>query len=127
MTRHVCALFLAASTLGSSWDVSAATATFDCSYASFSDEEGLHATKELFRLTFLLDSDTDKAYMVGNNGSAELSLIANVDGFTLIEVTSTGNVMTTTVTNTGQSVHSRNGILFGDLAPSQFYGECARK
>ena len=129
MPRFACAIILAASALASSPDATAATTTFNCRYTAYSDEEGLHAAKKPFGLTFLLAPETNKAYMLGNNGSAEVSLIPNLleSGFTLIEITPAGNVMTTTIATKGKSVHSRNGILFGELAPSQYYGECSQK
>ena len=41
-----------------------------------------------------------------------------------IEFTGSGNVVTTTITEKGVSVHSRNSVVFGKLIPSQYYRTC---
>lgn len=105
----------------------ASPATFECDYRTYSDGEGLHKVGEPFRLTFLIDSKAKKAYLIGNNGSSEVEVIQNSDGLTLVEVTGTGNVMVTAITSKGTSVHSRNGIMMGDIIPSQYYGSCKQK
>jgi hypothetical protein len=64
--------------------------------------------------------------MLGNNGSAKVTPIANSDGgIIFVEITTSGNVMVTAITQSGEAVHSRNGI-FGkaELIPSQSYGSC---
>jgi hypothetical protein len=105
----------------------AETTTYECDYPTYSDEKGLHHVKAPFRLTFLVDSSARKAYIIGNAGSAEVSLVQNSYGLTLVEVTGSGNAMVTAITSKGASVHSRSGIILGDLVPSQYYGECQRK
>ena len=102
----------------------AETSTYYCDYPSYSDQEGNHPVKTEFVLTFLIDLDAGKAYMVGNNGSEEVNVLAGDDYVSFIEVTATGNVMTTAITSDGTSVHSRNSIILGDLIPSQYYGTC---
>ena len=107
--------------------VHAETLSFECDYPSYSDNEGKHKTKEQFGLRFLIDMDAGKAYVLGNVGSEEVSLIPNDDGLTLVEVTGTGNVMVTAISKTGNSVHSRSGIMFGEIVPSQYYGSSTSK
>jgi hypothetical protein len=107
--------------------VSAETTAFDCDYKTFSDDSGLNKVEGEFRLTFLIDSSAKKAYLIGNNGSAEVHFVMNDDGFSLVEITDAGNVMVTAITNGGKSVHSRNTILQGDIVPSQYYGTCHRR
>ena len=108
---------------------SAETATLVCDYKQMSSEEnGLEEVTENFVLTFIIDDETRKAYMVGNNGSVEVMLVPNSgDALTFIELTDSGNVMTTTMTMSGKSVHSRNSVLLGELLPSQYYGTCEEK
>ncbi len=108
---------------------SAETLTLVCDYKTIADnEDGLQPVKKPFVLTFLMDRETEKAYMIGNNGSVEVELVVNAgDGLTFIETTVSGNVMTTTIIETGESVHSRNSILLGELIPSQYYGTCEEK
>ena len=103
------------------------TMTFECDYATYSDRMGLHKVEGPFKLTFLIDSKADKAYLIGNNGSSEVVLIPNGGGVTLVETTDTGNVMVTAITKKGESVHSRNGIMGGKIIPSQYYGKCVAK
>jgi hypothetical protein len=101
--------------------------TYVCDYKAYSDEDGLHRVTTPFVLTFLFDTATAKAYMVGNNGSSDLQSFPQRDGITLVEVTGAGNVMVTAITSDGESVHSRTGILAGKIVPSQYYGACRRQ
>jgi hypothetical protein len=105
----------------------AETTTYECDYPTYSDEKGLHNVKAPFRLTFLIDPSTKKAYLIGNAGSAEVLLVQNSHGLTLVEITGSGNAMVTAITSKGESVHSRSSIILGDLVPSQYYGKCQRK
>jgi len=103
------------------------TVTFECDYKTYSDEQGNHKVDKPFRMTFLIDSKAGKAYMIGNAGSSEVEMIPNAEGFTLVEVTGTGNVMVTVIADGGKSVHNRSGIILGDIVPSQYYGTCTQK
>jgi hypothetical protein len=86
---------------------------------------GVKKESKPFELRFVSDPKTKKAYMLGNNGSSEVTLIGNSGGgVTFIEVTDSGNVMVTTIASSGEAVHSRNGIISGELIPSQYYGKC---
>ena len=105
----------------------AETTTFVCDYKTYSGEDGLHKVENSFILTFIVDNENGKAYMVGNLGSEEVSIVKNSYGVTFVEVTDVGNVMITTIINTGQTVHSRNSVMFGEIVPSQYYGECLRQ
>ena len=101
------------------------TATFECHYSSYSDDSGNHEVTSDFILTFLIDEDTDKGYIIGNNGSNEVIVIYGPLGsISFIEVTDTKNVMTTAITQAGASVHSRNTVILDELVASQYYGEC---
>lgn len=105
----------------------AGTHTFECSYESYSDEKGSHKVKDSFAMSFLVDQSTKKAYMLGNLGSTEVKMIPNTNGVTFVEVTVTGNVMVTVISDNGSSVHSRNGMVLGSIVPSQFNGRCKKK
>ena len=103
---------------------SADTVSITCTYELMASNEGMTQPED-FVLRFLMDGETGKAYMMGNNGSTEVEMILNSgEAWTFVEMTDTGNVMTTTVTVSGDSVHSRNSVLFGELVPSQYYGTC---
>jgi hypothetical protein len=64
---------------------------------------------------------------MGNAGSSEVQIINGTHGISFLELTQTGNVMVTSITNAGDSVHSRNSIIFDKLIPSQYYGKCAKQ
>jgi hypothetical protein len=88
----------------------AETTTFECDYPTYSDGKLVKKVDAPFRLTFLLDLGAKKAYMIGNNGSSEITAIPNTDGVSFLEVTHSGNVMVTAITKNGRSVHSRSTI-----------------
>ena len=99
--------------------------TFKCSYGRVADGEELAATKEPFSLIFVADKKGD-ATLVGNNGSSKVTGVwqKNGQGVTFIEITESGNVMTTAIDAANKSAHSRSTILGGHVIPSQYYGEC---
>ena len=107
--------------------VSAAPVSYSCNYTTYSDSDGRHRVTEEFKLTFIVDTSARKAYMIGNNGTAELQIVRNTDGVTLIEVTASGNVMVTAIARNGSSVHSRSTMISEDIVPSQYYGKCVAK
>ena len=102
----------------------ASTNKFECIYKNYSNEEGNYKAEENFSMSFIVDAITRKAYMLGNLGSTEVTLVPNTGGVTFIEVTGTGNIMVTVISEDGRSVHSRNGIVLGKIVPSQYYGRC---
>ena len=104
--------------------VSASAVEFQCDYKQVASVDGLEPAGK-FALRFTLDTLTDDAFLVGNNGVADVVPVANHYGITFIERTSSGNIMTTTINTTdGESVHSRNSIIAGGLVPTQYYGNC---
>lgn len=101
---------------------------YTCSYNNYSDTDGNHKASNPFILNFIVDKDTGKSYLLGNNGTADVVLIEGEGKISFVEITGTGNVMTTTIGKTMESVHSRNMIMFGDdFIPSQYYGRCEIK
>lgn len=102
----------------------AAPSTYVCDYKTYGDANGLHKVGRPFILTFLLDASAKKAYLQTDRGSVEVRWLPQESGLTLVEITDVGNVMVTAITTNGQSVHSRTGILSGDIVPSQYYGSC---
>jgi hypothetical protein len=94
------------------------TTTYSCSYGSYSDQEGNHKVKKKFELNFIVDKASGKSYLLGNNGSSEVKLLESSDQLAFIEITATGNIMTTTIDSKLNSVHSRNSVIFGEMLPS---------
>lgn len=107
--------------------VLAATTSYTCSFSVEASPKGLAKQSKPFELRFVVDSAAQKAYLLGNAGSSEVELIPNTDGVSFVEITRSGNVMVTAITAEGEAVHSRNGIMFKQLVPSQFYGRCAKQ
>lgn len=107
--------------------VSAETFTVHCVYAKHSNPTGLHKTSTTLELTFIVDLANESAYMLGNNGSSKVEIIQAGDHMSFVELTQTGNVMTTTIDGNRNSVHSRNTVIGGALVPSQYYGVCTYK
>lgn len=102
----------------------AATKSYICKFPVEASPKGLKKQAPPFELRFISDSESKKAYILGNNGSAEVDRIEHYAGVTFVEITATGNVMVTTISSSGESVHSRNTNLGGKLIPSQSYGAC---
>ena len=105
----------------------AETSTFICGYEQFATPDGLEKPKRKFVLTFIVDRSSHKAYVLGNQGSEEVKLLETSEQLVFIELTATGNIMTTTIDSKLQTVHSRHSVLFDGLVPSQYYGNCIIK
>lgn len=102
-----------------------ATTSYTCNFMVEATPRGLSKQAKPFELRFVVDDSTKKAYLLGNAGSSEVQIIPNTDGVSFVEITGSGNVMVTAITKSGAAVHSRNGIMFKELVPSQYYGSCA--
>lgn len=103
-----------------------ATISYTCEFSVEATPKGISKQASPFELRFVVDTSTRKAYLLGNAGSAKVEVIPNTDGISFVEITASGNVMVTAITNSGEAVHSRNGIMSKELVPSQFYGKCSR-
>jgi len=103
------------------------TTAFLCSYNSYSDQKGNHKVKNKFELNFIVDKATGKSYLMGNNSSSEVKMLESSDQIAFLEVTSTGNIMTTAIDSKQNTVHSRNTVISGEIVPSQYYGKCKIK
>ena len=101
------------------------TETLICNYSSYSDANGNHKVTDKFVLTFIVDQTKKTAYILGSQGSAEVTLFPSAfGGISFVEVIGSGSVMTTAIDAKGNSVHSRNTILDGGIVPTQYYGKC---
>ena len=108
-------------------NVFAGTITYECKFSSFSNSKGTHKEKTPMVLKYLIDDSTKKAYFLGNLGSSEVTPITSDSQISFVEVTDSGNLMTTTIVDNLQAVHSRNTVMLGTLLPSQYYGSCVEK
>ena len=79
-------------------------------------------------LTFLV-ADT-KAYVMGNNGASEVTMVTTESGgsggLQFIERVVSGALQITAIDAYGDAVHSRHTVLGGVLRPSQYYGTCRK-
>lgn len=105
----------------------AETLTYSCNYRSYSDQEGNHIVKDKFELNFIVDTASGKSYLLGNSGSSEVKLLESIDQIAFLEVTASGNIMTTAIDRKLNTVHSRNAVISGEILPSQYYGKCEAK
>lgn len=103
------------------------TTTYSCNYDSYSDQKGNRKVKDKFELNFIVDKAAGKSYLLGNNGSSEVQMLESSDQIAFVEVTATGNIMTTAIDSKLNTVHSRNSVMFGEMLPSQYYGKCKVK
>jgi hypothetical protein len=88
---------------------SAELVEFDCMYPkSYDAFKNKLEEKETFRLQFKLDTVTNKAFLIGNNGVDEVTYFAGDQGITFLEFLKSGVVQTTTIAKTGASVHRAN-------------------
>jgi hypothetical protein len=124
----VALFWLVVGTLNVPGAAQADTLTVDCSFTSSATPKGFQKEVRPFEFKFLLDTTTMKAYAMGNNGSNEVTLLpGGTNGYTLVEVTATNNVMVTAIAVSGVAVHSRNTLMNKTVVPTQYYGTCARK
>lgn len=107
--------------------VFADTTAYICNYTSYSNQDGNHKVNNKIALTFIVDKTSGKSYMLGNNGSTEVNKRESSNQITFLEVTATGNIMSTAIDGKLNSVHSRNSVISGKMIPSQYYGKCEIK
>jgi hypothetical protein len=104
------------------------TVTYTCRYDTYSDEKGLHRVQDDFRLSFAVDTEKETAQTITDKGKFNVDLLPSPKGgMTFVEMVDGGKVLTTSIDADGKSVHSRNVILEGRIAPSQYYGTCSRR
>jgi hypothetical protein len=81
--------------------------------------------KEEFKLEFVFDDVTEKAVMIGNQGTPDVAFYAGPFGVTFMERLPTGAVQVTTIAKEGDSVHSRHTMMSDKkIIPTQYYGRC---
>ena len=81
--------------------------------------------KDSLVLTFVFDTSTNTAYMVGNNGRSEVYGHYGESAATFLEFLPTGVVQSTTINSvTHEAVHSQHSVIGAKTIPSQFRGKC---
>ena len=118
------AITIVALLLGSS-PATAELLEWDCKYTKVCDgEEQRCEEAKNFELRFRTDTIANKSVLLGNKGMSDVLALPGSDGITFIERMETGAVQRTTISKSGQSVHSRHTLMLADLVPSQYYGAC---
>jgi hypothetical protein len=107
---------------GFSFGTEAKSYRWNCVYTQQASPKGL--TSERFSLEFAFDDITEKAVIIGNQGVSDVEVHRGPLSVTFMEKLNGGVVQTTTVTNDGQSVHSRHTVMGKQMVPSQYYGQC---
>ena len=92
-------------------------------------------SEKTLNVSFELETSNMTARVVGADGYTDSvqPVINAFHAITFIEITGTGNVMTTTIADSGVSIHSRNYVgppkpdsgLNQYLIPSQYKGSCS--
>ena len=95
---------------------------WDCTFMETTSLEGLG--RERMVLQFTVDTVSQRAFMEGNAGFVEVEIYVGDNAFTFIEKVGSGSTMTTTVTEDGLAVHSRNTVILGELVAGQHFGRC---
>jgi hypothetical protein len=96
-------------------------------------EWSVKVLNEKMEFTFAgLNPQQGKAQMVGNVGASDVRFWKGAWTWNFVEVTDTGNVMTTTVFETSNgkdypAVHSRHTSVAGEPFPSQYRGICSAR
>jgi hypothetical protein len=96
-------------------------------------EWSVKVLNEKLDLTFAgLNPQQGKAQLIGNAGASDLRFWKGAWTWNFVEVTDTGNVMTTTVFDTSNgkdfpAVHSRHTSVVGEPLSSQYRGICSAR
>ena len=106
------------------WSASASAEVmqFICTYPKFYNWGGKPDPNSV--LKFSMDTVTNKAFITGNQGIQEVTVVRGDSGITFLEILVTGAVQSTTVSSNGDSVHSRHTLVGDHLVPSQYVGHC---
>lgn len=104
-----------------------ASIMYECNFSYNANHKEFQKLQKPFELKIISDDKNNVHYLIGDSGSSQLTKVKNLYGINFLEVTDVGNIMVTTISNSGQSVHSRNSLIFGEFVPSQYYGSCIIK
>ncbi|RAH98278.1 hypothetical protein DLJ53_26580 [Acuticoccus sediminis] len=117
-------IILGAALLSGATDAAAEVVNVECVFDMRRDADGTKSDR--MELHYKLDKTTGRAILEGNAGLSDVVLHMGTEGFSFIEVTESGAVMTTTVViSTGRAVHSRNTVIVRELVESQYLGRCS--
>ncbi len=99
---------------------------FKCFFDGVCDPDRSTCEAAELDIRFKVDTETNAVERLGGEPTSSYSLILGDRAVTLLEVPISGGTATTTIpTGGGWSVHSDNGFNGADIAPKQYFGECA--
>lgn len=98
---------------------------YECTFTRGANQSRSAALSSPVNLRFGLDNDTGEAAQYRNGERFTVLVVRGIAGLSFVEALSTGVVNVTTITTTGNGVHSRHDIRGGtDVAAIQYYGTC---
>lgn len=103
--------------------VQAKVFTWNCIYETRATLEGVE--QENLILVFKLDTNSERAVMEGNAGLVDVEFHFGKDALSFSEKVASGAIQTTTITNEGLSVHSRNTVILDEIVAAQHFGKCS--
>ena len=104
---------------------SAEVMQLECSFDFSCVKEGECGSSK-FEMRFSLDTVTEEAFAVGSGGLSPVRFLSGYGAFSFVEELDSGAVQTTTIAEGGRAVHSRNTVIAGMIANSQYLGKCRR-
>jgi len=102
---------------------------FRCVFTSSCEpDDGCARTDEL-SLGFLLGLESGQGFLVDTRGSSPVSVHYGDAAVTFGETLTSGAVQTTTISEDGQAVYSRDTYKWTEhrLVPEQYYGSCEQR
>lgn len=103
----------------------AVEAFYDCVFARGANQTRAATLTTPVQMRFGLDNATGEAAQYRDGDRFTVLVVRGIAGLSFVEALSTGVVNVTTITTTGNSVHSRHDIRGGtDIVAIQYYGTC---
>ena len=99
---------------------------FKCWFDGICDPDRMTCEGAGLDVRFRVDPATGAVEALGGEATSAYSLILGDRALTILEVPFSGGTTTTTIpTGGGWAVHSVNGFNGAEIAPKQYFGQCA--
>lgn len=113
--------------IASTSSVKADTYIYDCSMLYMLDRQN-GGTSVGFTVTYVMDTKGNNAYMLVNNRKIAVETHIGTNGIVIREKTRTGSYQMTSVSKSGDAVHTIHKMKETGVEAVQYYGRCvARK
>ena len=123
MSKFLLALMIALVSYGTTL-AAAKSFRWSCTYSKTASPDGVQ--EKNFKFEFAYDDLTRKGVVIGTT-QANVDVHVGSAAVSFMEKLETGAVQTTTISSSGDSVHSRHSVASekdGRMIPSQSYGRC---